>query len=149
MHRTLAAVLLALYSVFVYRLTLEPVSAGAWMFSLADRVATHASDGSLEWSQTEVIANVVLFVPAGFLLAILTNRPWLSVFLCVLVSAGIETAQLLYLPGRVPSMADVGHNGLGGLIGAAVAWPLCTRKRQGPRRLDITHSPRPVGRTGA
>jgi glycopeptide antibiotics resistance protein len=130
MTRFIAAALLALYSLFVYRLTLEPVSAGAWMFSFADRVATRASSGQLVWSQTEVIANVLLFIPAGFLLAIVLRRPWLALALCVAGSAGIELAQFEFLPSRVPSGADVLHNGLGAAIGALFASPFTLSPRR-------------------
>lgn len=42
--------------------------------------------------------------------------------LCILASAAIELAQQRYLPSRVPSLADVEHNGLGAVIGAGIAW---------------------------
>ena len=93
------------------------------MFAFADAVATQLSEGRLGWSETEVLANVALFVPAGFLLAVVLGRPLLSVALCLLGSACIELAQQQYLPSRVPSLADVQHNGLGGLFGALLAWP--------------------------
>ncbi|MFL6156505.1 MAG: VanZ family protein [Marmoricola sp.] len=124
MTRTAAALLLLAYSYVVVRLTLEPASAGMWAFSLADRIATRTSGGQLQWSQTEVLANVALFVPAGFLLAVVLGRPWLAAALCVVTSAGIEVVQYTSLPSRVGSVLDVEHNALGGLIGAAVAWPL-------------------------
>jgi VanZ family protein len=51
----------------------------------------------------------------------------------VLASMGIELAQQRYLPSRVPSLADVEHNGLGGVIGAALAWPVAYAVRQSAR----------------
>ena len=119
-----AALLLGLYLVLVARLTLADPSSGQMVFAFADAVATRLSEGRLEWSETEVLANIALFVPAGFLLAVVLGRPLLSVVLCLLGSACIELAQLQYLPSRVPSLADVQHNGLGGLIGVFAAWPL-------------------------
>jgi VanZ family protein len=38
-------------------------------------------------------------------------------------------AQQRYLPSRVPSLADVEHNGLGGLIGALLGWPFARAVR--------------------
>jgi len=122
--RWAAAVLLGLYTVVIARLTLAPASSEDGTFGLLDRIATRLSGGHLDWSQTEVLANVALFVPAGFLLAIVLGRVWASVVLCVLASAAIELAQQRYFPSRVPSLADVEHNGLGGAIGAVLAWPL-------------------------
>lgn len=85
--------------------------------------------GRLEWTDTEVLANVALFVPAGFLLAVVLGRPLLSAVLCVVGSACIELAQQRWFPSRVPSFADVQHNGLGGLVGALLAWPFARAGR--------------------
>ncbi|RNL65720.1 VanZ family protein [Nocardioides marmoriginsengisoli] len=122
--RCFALVLLGLYLVFVARLTLADPSAGQSVFSLADSLATRYSGGELDWSETEVLANVALFVPIGFLLTVVLGRPVMSIVLCVLGSACIELAQQQWLPSRVPTIADVQHNSLGGLIGSLVAWPL-------------------------
>jgi glycopeptide antibiotics resistance protein len=122
--RWFAAVLLALYVLFIARLTLADPSSGHIVFALADDLATGLSDGKLTWTETEVLANVALFVPAGFLLTAVLGRPFVSLALCVLGSACIELAQQRYLPSRVPSLADVQANSLGGLVGALVAWPV-------------------------
>jgi glycopeptide antibiotics resistance protein len=122
-----AAFLLALYLVLVARLTLADPSSGRLVFAFADAVATRLSAGRLEWSETEVLANIALFVPAGFLLAVVLGRPMLSMVVCVLGVACIELAQQRFLPSRVPSRADVEHNGLGGLFGALLAWPFAAR----------------------
>lgn len=124
MTRWCAAVLLGLYTIVIARLTLAPASSESGMFGLLNRTMSRLSDGRLDWSQTEVLANVALFVPAGFLLAILLGRVWASVVLCVLASAAIEVVQQRYLPSRVGSLADVQHNGTGGAIGALLAWPV-------------------------
>ncbi len=134
-RRPVAAVLLACYSVVVARLTLADPSAGRWAFDLAGAAARRASDGRLDWSETEVIANVALFVPAGFLLAVLLGRPLLAAAVTVLASACIELAQQQFLPTRVPSLADVWHNGLGGLLGAILAAPF-SRIGHRPVHLD-------------
>ena len=120
--RWCAALLLGLYAVVIARLTLAPAASESGIFGLLNRATSHASGGRLDWSQTEVLANVALFVPAGFLLAIALGRAWLSAALCVLASVGIELAQQRYLPSRVPSLADVEHNGLGAAVGAVLAF---------------------------
>ncbi|MET3963820.1 hypothetical protein ABIE44_003754 [Marmoricola sp. OAE513] len=134
MHRTVAAVLLAAYAVVVARLTLADPSAGSWAFTAADRFATAATDGRLTWERTEVLANVALFVPAAFLLTLVTQRAWLSALLCLAASAGIEYVQLAYLPTRVSSGADVLHNAYGALLGAVLAWPIAALARNRSRR---------------
>ncbi len=126
--RWTAGVLLGLYALVIARLTLAPAASETGTFGLLNRIMTHASDGRLDWTQTEVLANIALFVPAGFLLAIVLGRAWLSALLCVAASVAIELAQQRYLPSRVPSIADVEHNGLGGAIGALLAWPLARRR---------------------
>ena len=132
-RRPVAAVLLACYSVVIARLTLADPSAGRWAFELAGSAVWRASEGRLDWSETEALANIALFVPAGFLLAILLGRPLLAAALTVLASACIELAQQQFLPTRVPSLADVWHNGIGGLAGAVLAWPWSARPRLTPR----------------
>ena len=130
--RWCAGVLLGLYAMVIARLTLAPAASETGIFGLLSRVTSHASHGRLDWSQTEVLANVALFVPAGFLLAIVLGRAWASALVCVLVSVGIELAQQRYLPSRVPSLADVEHNGLGATIGALVGWPIAQALRTPP-----------------
>jgi glycopeptide antibiotics resistance protein len=130
-----AGVLLGVYALLIGRLTLATASSETGIFGLLDRVSSHASNGRLDWSQTEVLANVALFVPAGFLLTIVLGRAWASAVLCVLASAAIELIQQRYLPSRVPSLADVEHNGLGGLIGALLGWPVAHVIRHQARHL--------------
>ncbi|WP_408897795.1 VanZ family protein [Nocardioides sp. R1-1] len=130
-RRPVAAVLLACYSVVIARLTLADPSAGRWAFDLAGAAAWRASEGRLDWSETEVLANIALFVPAGLLLAVVLGRPLLAALVTVAVSAGIELAQHAFLPSRVPALADVAHNGLGGLLGALLAAPFSQVGRVG------------------
>src|SRR3954462_10381588 len=98
--RWFSALVLALYLVVVSRLTLADPSTGRWAYSLADAVATRVSHGSMAWSQTEVLANIALFVPIGFLLTLITGRPLLSVVLCVLMSGFVELAQAAWFSTR-------------------------------------------------
>lgn len=65
-----------------------------------------------------VLLNVVLFVPAGALLAVVARRPWWWATLAALTaSAAIELAQWLWLE-REGGWSDVGANTLGALLGA-------------------------------
>ena len=82
------------------------------------------------WTAFDVWANLLGYVPLGFLLATAMLRtgwggwswPLASLF-PVLLSLGIEIAQTL-LPVRVPSNLDLALNGAGGMLGASVAWTL-------------------------
>ena len=70
----------------------------------------------------DMIANVLLFVPLGFLFRASAagerdRRPIAALVLGLVTSAAIEAAQL-YLPGRFPSLVDVATNALGAWVGA-------------------------------
>jgi glycopeptide antibiotics resistance protein len=141
--RWCAAALLVLYTFVIARLTLFPAASESGTFDVLNRIMTRISGGRLDWSQTEVLANIALFVPAGFLLAVVLGRAWMSIVVCIAASAAIELAQQRYLPSRVPSLADVEHNGLGGLIGALLAWPVASAIRMSTRNnkhTDKKHS---------
>ncbi len=70
----------------------------------------------------EQVGNVLMFLPFGILFPIAMPRlRWLTVPIAVTLSAGIETIQGEYLPWRTPSLADVGWNATGAVIGFA-AW---------------------------
>lgn len=132
--RWCAAALLGLYTLVIVRLTLFPAATETGTFGLLDRIMTRASGGRLDWGQTEVLANIALFVPAGLLLTVVLSRAWAAAVLCVAASAAIELAQQHFLPSRVASLADVEHNGLGGVLGALVGWPIAHALRTSTRR---------------
>jgi VanZ family protein len=82
------------------------------------------------WTAFDVWANLLGYVPLGFLLATAMLRTgwgywsWpLASLLPLLLSLGIEIAQTL-LPVRVPSNLDLALNGAGGVCGASLAWVL-------------------------
>lgn len=82
------------------------------------------------WTAFDVWANLLGYVPLGFLLATAMLRTgwggwsWpLAAVLPALLSLVVEMAQTL-LPARVPSNLDLTLNGAGGVIGASLAWLL-------------------------
>jgi glycopeptide antibiotics resistance protein len=112
--RWFALVLLALYAYVVGMLTLGSTSSVGWAFGVTDRF----------YAMSEAQANVALFVPAGFLLAVVLLSPVFAVAAGVLGSMAIEWSQQEYLPTRVADVHDVLHNGLGTVVGALLAVPL-------------------------
>ncbi|MEO8859153.1 MAG: VanZ family protein [Burkholderiaceae bacterium] len=79
------------------------------------------------WTWFDVIANVLGYAPAGFLLALTALRTgrgrraiWLATLGCAVLSLVMETLQS-YLPARVPSNVDFVLNVLGAFSGAIVA----------------------------
>ena len=83
---------------------------------------------SVSWcrieNQWDVLANIVLFVPLGWLLFSISSQchnSWLAPVLgTLLFAAALQFAQI-FLASRVASPIDVGFNGLGMALGA-VAW---------------------------
>jgi hypothetical protein len=77
----------------------------------------------------EVASNVLLFIPLGALIArILGLRLWWgAVAAGFLVSVLIELSQLVFLPARFASIADVAANTSGAIIGALAARVLMAR----------------------
>lgn len=156
--RVVALGLAALYALLVAHLTLTAPGRVAWAWSLAtrvaDRVALHAVDRTLSAVEVEALANVALFVPLGFLLAVATGRAWAATALCAWGSVAVELAQRTVVPDRVATLDDVVHNSLGGLLGALAAVVLTalvvgartldTRRRTGDS-LDLSREPVNVG----
>ena len=83
------------------------------------------------WTRFDIVANLLGYVPMGFLVALVAlrspRRIWarlgvlLGLLWCVLLSFSVETLQN-WLPQRVPSNVDWLLNSAGGLLGAVLAW---------------------------
>lgn len=112
------------YAVALVLLTLtpRPVSAtGSWIpFAQMWQTLT---DTSRTQAFVNLVGNIVLFVPLGWLLPIISFR-MRSLKLALGVAAGcslsIELCQLLFVAGRSPSVDDVILNTLGALIGGLI-----------------------------
>lgn len=68
----------------------------------------------------DVILNIVLFLPLGFLLERVQGGRWTVIAIALVglvISLTIETAQLM-LPGRYSAVTDIIANGLGAALGA-------------------------------
>lgn len=93
----------------------------------------------VQYSTVESAANVLLFVPLGFLAGALlgVRRWWLALLLCAGLSAGVEGFQEVFLPQREGSPRDVLLNTGGALFGvlaAAVNQLLGSGRRRRRRR---------------
>lgn len=123
----LAAVLLAFYVAVVLLITLWPTRVDRPFKGVLARLIQELHErGVPSWigyTHIEVLANVLMFVPLGFLAALdLPRRDWwLAAVLAPAFSAALETAQAVFLSARVPSASDVVANGVGGAIGAVIS----------------------------
>ena len=70
-----------------------------------------------ELGALDVIANIVMFLPLGFALALATERRWIPVLACVATTLIVESLQINVVIGRDASLSDLMANSLGGWIG--------------------------------
>ncbi|HTE62038.1 MAG TPA: VanZ family protein, partial [Solirubrobacteraceae bacterium] len=102
----------------------QPLDEGAnsLVWRLLDVFSRFSLTDWISYSLLEFWANVAMFVPVGlfFLMLLGRGRWWLAIVLGVLLTCGIELAQV-YLPGRVSDPRDILANSVGALIGVVVA----------------------------
>jgi glycopeptide antibiotics resistance protein len=121
------ATLTVMYIVVVLLVTLWPTTVDNGLDPYIDRLLAKLwSKGVpmfVDYGFIEFCANIAFFVPIGFLLGVLfPNRFWwLAPIGGFLLSVSVETAQGLFLPGRVSSVGDVVANSTGAIVGCLVA----------------------------
>lgn len=119
--------LTVLYVGFVLLVTLWPTTVDRgldpYLEKLLQRLHQHGVPAFVDYGFVEFTSNIAFFVPVGFLggLALTRRLWWLSAVLGLLLSALVETAQAVFLPGRVASPKDVLANTTGAVIGAVIA----------------------------
>ena len=64
-----------------------------------------------------LVMNIILFIPFGFFVYILSRRPFLTTVLACLMSVSIEVLQYVLPIGRISNVDDVILNTFGGIIG--------------------------------
>ena len=127
-HRPLVLTLLAIYLLLAALIAFwpTPVDSGAAPFlnTLITKLHNHGFPAWLGYDQLEFAANVLFFIPLGFLMTLLLGRDrwWFSTLLATGASVCIEVGQQEFLSARFPSIADVVANTLGALVGALVAY---------------------------
>ena len=78
---------------------------------------------------SDVVLNILLFVPLGMGLALAGARPLRAACVGFLVSVAIELAQLSWIPGRYASIHDLLTNGSGTAVGALIVAYWAGRER--------------------
>ena len=119
--------LLVLYTAVVLVITMWPTQPDQSFGAAVERILAFLHRNGLpDWfsiTHLEFTANIAMFVPLGFLLALtLPHRvSWLAVLLVPAFSAAIELTQGQYLPQRFATVSDVIANTIGGYLGAVLA----------------------------
>ncbi len=76
----------------------------------------------LTYARIEFGANILLFVPLGFLLTLILARDrWLVMPIAFLTTVTIETGQAIALAARTPSVLDIVANTAGACLGIVLA----------------------------
>ena len=107
---------------FFYRIThIEDLLRDGYHYMNNKRVMRFFSDGLLDHERFEVLANVALFVPLGFLLPVFWRRLswWQTDLICFGATCVIELVQPLF--NSVYDLDDIITNTLGGIIGCSLA----------------------------
>jgi glycopeptide antibiotics resistance protein len=139
----LVSLVLAAYVGLVAVITLTPTHFdrpfGPYIDKLLVKLHEHGLPQWFGYGDVQFLANVAMFLPLGFLAALLLPRKawWVLLFLGTAFSSAIEFAQSLYLPARYSDPLDVVANSLGALVGAVIAITL---------RLLVSHRDRLVER---
>ena len=133
-----AVVVFALYAATVLSLTFLPLS--YWRFWFSPMPSYYEFNSNLlamlrgeyttgRWGQTMLIANVLMFIPLGFLLPVLWRQKWWQTLLITLAATlGIELIQPFF--ARSFDIDDILLNFTGGSIGlllSAVPRILCPK----------------------
>ncbi|WP_109209642.1 MULTISPECIES: VanZ family protein [Microbacterium] len=128
-YRRVAAIALAVYLALAAVILLSPFRPQRVVYVIGDAVRQIPGLGVVRDNWVEFAANILLFVPLGFLLTLVLRHHWWGVVLALAVSALAELAQIV-LPSRQPSLRDILANVLGAAIGAALAWLLVLRRER-------------------
>ena len=142
MGRKILGVVFVLYLVALALIGFWPVPVDTGERTTLQLIIDHLKGDGLAFASyglIEFVANVVLFIPLGLLVAALMRRGqrWVSFAITVAASLTIELGQFLFLPERDPSALDVIANSIGGAIGVAIiaflSWAFGGRRRHAVR----------------
>ncbi|SOE00431.1 VanZ family protein [Blastococcus haudaquaticus] len=123
---------LVLFAVLVGASTLGP-SPAELIQLVTETARTDAGISSVSFERVELVANVLLFVPIGLLLAAALPRTpaWQVWALCSGASLLVEVVQTV-LPDRQPTVTDVLANSAGAAVGVLLLRAVRRRRAQRP-----------------
>jgi glycopeptide antibiotics resistance protein len=124
------AILLAVWGLFIIYGTLLPFDLSEAADSVHERMRRLWEQPWRPSSRTDLISNVLLFMPWGFLISIWANGRGiraLSTLAAALLSAALLSGSVefiqLYAPTRTTSFVDLATNTTGSVVGAVIGWP--------------------------
>ncbi|MCW2602749.1 MAG: VanZ family protein [Pseudonocardiales bacterium] len=135
--RAAASIALAIYLGLLARVTLWPESSQRPVWHRLNAGSKAVSSGQIDHRDTEVLANIALFVPFGVLAVVVLRRVLIALAIAVALSAAIELTQHWWLPTRDGTVQDVALNVLGAAIGCALAWGSMRLVRGGCLRIGL------------
>lgn len=138
---------LALYGLGVAVILLAPVGYSGIVKAIAGWMADDLGLTGFGSGWIEFAANILMFVPLGFLFTLLLKNHWYGAVVGLLISAGAEAVQIV-IPSRQASLRDILANSVGAALGAALAWLLVLRLDRRSRR-EQHRSPEPAGKPSA
>ena len=133
--------LLAFYASVVLTITMWPTQPDQAYSSLVERfigfLHRNGVPEGFGFGELEFSANVAMFVPLGFLLALTLPQKvsWLSILLLPAFSGVIEYTQGRFLTERFATVSDVVANSFGGFIGVVLALGLRAVVHERDRRV--------------
>ncbi len=140
----MAAALLVFYVAAAAAVVLWPSPVDGGLKSQLKGAIAALQDGGapqfVTYGFVESAANVVFFVPLGVLVTLMAVRRfwWAAPLVGVLLSTAAEVAQLLFLPHRFATLADVAANTSGAIVGTLAV--LAVRGTLGAvARLGVQH----------
>lgn len=123
----LGAITLLIYGLFVLAATMWPTPLDQGYGASIERfLSVLHRNGVPQWfgyHKLEFSANILMFVPIGFLVTMLLPARvwWLALVICPGASALIEFTQSVALSARFATVIDVLSNSIGALIGVLLA----------------------------
>lgn len=122
-------VCLGVYAFACAIVVLTPVSYAKIVHAIAEWLESAGGITGFGSGWIEFAANILMFLPLGFLLTLLFRHPWYGVALALALSIAVELAQIV-IPSRQPTLRDIAANTAGAAIGAALAWLVVLRRRR-------------------
>lgn len=92
------------------------------LLAFIDWLQEHGAPGWVRYGLVEFVANIALFVPVGLFVMIVAGvrGGWLAVLVGFAASCTIELGQLIFLPDRFATLADVLANTVGAAVGGVL-----------------------------